>query len=106
PWKTFVAEEGHAAGVQAMAKSRRRGFASWFVEPYKQVRLGLIFLLINFAFAGLIFAVFGYYVLDMYETVAHYFKLSGHESQVTLDKFKLPMMIGGALMIFFVLTTI
>ena len=32
---------------------RRRGFVSWFVEPYRQVKLGLIFLLLNFVFAGL-----------------------------------------------------
>jgi hypothetical protein len=89
-----------------MAKGRRRGFKSWFVEPYKQVRLGLMFLLVNFVFATLIIGVFGYYVLDIYDTVVTYFKLSGNESAMTLQKFSVPMMIGSALILLFVLTTI
>jgi signal transduction histidine kinase len=89
-----------------MAKGRRRGFQSWFVEPYKQVRLGLMFLLVNFVFAALIVGVFGYYVLDMYDAVVTYFKLSGAESQMTMQKFGVPLAIGGALILLFVLTTI
>ncbi len=89
-----------------MQKGRRRGFASWFVEPYKQVRLGLMFLLVNFAFAAMIIGVFGYYVLDMFDAVATYFKLSGAESQVTLQKFSVPLAIGGGLILLFVVTTV
>ena len=89
-----------------MAKGRRRGFVSWFVEPYKQVRLGLMFLLVNFAFSILIIGVFGYYVLDMYDAVVTYFKLSGAESQMTMHKFSVPMAIGSALILLFVVTTI
>ncbi len=89
-----------------MAKGRRRGFVSWFVEPYKQVRLGLMFLLVNGVFAALIIGVFGYFVLDMYDAVVTYFKLSGAESQVTMQKFGVPLAIGGALILLFILTTI
>lgn len=89
-----------------MAKSRRRGFKSWFVEPYKQVRLGLMFLLVNFAFAVMIIGVFGYYVLDIYDAVATYFKLSGNDNAVTMQKFALPVMIGSALILLFVVTTL
>jgi len=89
-----------------MAKGRRRGFVSWFVEPYKQVRLGLMFLLVNFAFSALIVGVFGYFVLDMYDAVVTYFKLSGAESAMTQQKFGVPIAIGGALIVLFVLTTI
>lgn len=89
-----------------MAKSRRRGFASWFVEPYTQVRLGLMFLLVNFVFAAIFVLVFGYYVFDMYETVVTYFKLSGQESAVTMEKFSVPIVIGGILIAVFVITTI
>lgn len=89
-----------------MAKSRRRGFKSWFVEPYMQVRLGLMFLLVNFVFATLIIGVFGYYVLDIYDAVVTYFKLSGSESAVTMQKFSIPMVIGSALILLFIITTI
>lgn len=89
-----------------MSKGRRRGFQGWFVEPYKQVRLGLMFLLVNFCFSILIIGVFGYYVFDIYDAVATYFRLSGDESQMTLQKFGVPIAIGGALIFLFVLTTI
>lgn len=89
-----------------MAKSRRRGFASWFVEPYKQVRLGLMFLLVNGVFATVFVCVFGYYVLEMYEVMVTYFKLSGQESAATLDKFLVPLTIGTSLIVIFVFTTI
>jgi hypothetical protein len=89
-----------------MGKSRRRGFSSWFVEPYKQVRLGLMFLLVNFVFSILIVGVFGYYVMEMYNAVSTYFKLSGQESEVALGKFTLPLTLGIALIALFVVTTI
>ena len=89
-----------------MTKGRRRGFKSWFVEPYKQVRLGLMFLLVNICFSILIIGVFGYYVYDIYEAVATYFKLSGAESMVTAQKFAVPIGIGAGLIMLFVLTTI
>jgi hypothetical protein len=89
-----------------MSKSRRRGFQGWFVEPYKQVRLGLMFLLVNFCFATLIIGVFGYYVYDMYDSVATYFKLSGAESAVAMQKFGFPIAMGSALIMLFIITTI
>ena len=90
----------------AKSKSRRRGFVSWFVEPYKQVRLGLMFLLVNFAFAALIVCVFGYYVYDIYDSVSTYFKLSGNESAQAMNKFGIPIAIGSALILLFIITTI
>ena len=32
---------------------RRRGFKSWFVEPYRQVKLGLLFIVVNLVFSAL-----------------------------------------------------
>ncbi|MEN9834448.1 MAG: hypothetical protein RL011_641 [Pseudomonadota bacterium] len=87
-------------------QGRRRGFASWFVEPYKQVRLGLVVLLVNFVFAALIFGVFGYYLYDVYEAVSVYFKLSDGESIVTMKKFAVPLISCASLIVLFVLTTI
>jgi len=85
---------------------RRRGFLSWFVEPYKQVKLGLAFLFINIVFALLIFGVFGYYLYDIFEAISVYFQMSGQESRVTLQKFAVPVAMGGSLILLFVVTTI
>ena len=89
-----------------MSNGRRRGFMSWFVEPYKQVRLGLVFLVLNVIFAGLIIAVFGYYIVDMFTAVSTYFKLTETESAMTWSKFGVPLAIGIALILVFVIATI
>ena len=89
-----------------MSKSRRRGFSSWLVEPYKQVRLGLMFLLVNLGFAGLFVAVFGYYVWDIYQAMVTYFALNAGQSAVTLTKFSFPVLIVLALIGLFVMTTL
>lgn len=89
-----------------MVKGRRRGFVSWFVEPYKQVRLGFMFLLVNLAFAALMVGVFGYFVMDMYDAVVTYFRLSGDESAAAMQKFGVPIVVGGVLILLFIVTTI
>ncbi len=85
---------------------RRRGFKSWFVEPYRQVKLGLIFLLVNLVFSALIFSIFGYYVWEMYQTVSAYFQLSDPQSTVLATKFTAPIIGGGLLIALFIATTI
>ncbi len=85
---------------------RRRGFTSWFVEPYRQVKLGLIFLLLNFLFAGLIFGIFGYYVWDIYQTLAVYFKLTSDQSVEIMQKFQTPIFAGSFLLLIFVVASI
>ncbi len=85
---------------------RRRGFKSWFVEPYRQVKLGLLFLVLNLVFAGLIFGIFGYYIYDIYETLAVYFKLSTDQSAEILLKFKAPIVVGAVLILLFVIISI
>ena len=89
-----------------MSKGRRRGFVSWFVEPYKQVKLGLMFLVVNGIFSVLILGTFGYYVYDIFFVVKELFKLSGTETAITFQKFAVPLIAGGGLMILFILTTI
>ena len=85
---------------------RRRGIKAWIVEPYKQVKLGLMFLLVNTVFAVLIFGVFGYYVWDIYKAVSAIFALSGQESNFTLFKFGWPIAVGLALILLFVAVTL
>ena len=87
-------------------QSRRRGFRSWFVEPYLQVRLGLMVLMLNFAFSFLIFIVFGYYIWDIYSTLASYFDLSQSQGEQVIDKLLLPLAICGGIVFFFIVSTI
>lgn len=85
---------------------RRRGFKSWFVEPYRQVKLGLLFLVLNLVFAGLMFGIFGYYIYDIYQTLAVYFKLTSDQSSELLLKFQAPVVVGAVLIILFVVISI
>ncbi len=85
---------------------RRRGFKSWFVEPYRQVKLGLLFLILNLAFAGLMFGIFGYYIWDIYQTLAVYFKLTSDQSSEILLKFQAPVVAGAVLIFAFVAISI
>lgn len=85
---------------------RRRGFKSWFVEPYRQVKLGILFLLLNMAFAGLMFGIFGYYVWDIYQTLAVIFKLTSDQSSEILEKFQIPIIVGAILILVFIIASI
>ncbi len=85
---------------------RRRGYKSWFVEPYRQVKLGILFLILNLAFAGAIFAIFGYYIYDIYKTLETYFKLSNDQSAEILMKFQTPVVVGLCLIIVFIAISI
>ena len=87
-------------------QGRRRGFKSWFVEPYRQVKLGLVFLVINLIFSGLILSIFGYYVWEVYRAVETYFQLSGDQANQILEKLRLPLAVGSGLIGVFVICTI
>ena len=86
--------------------SRKKGLSGWLVEPYKQVKIGLIFLLVNFLFAALFLGVFGYIILDMQETLITYFKLDPEQVKQVTSKFSWVIIVGVALMIMFIITTI
>ena len=85
---------------------RRRGFKSWFVEPYRQVQLGMMFVIVNVLFSILFFVVFGYYLWDVYISLSQYFTLSALEGSQTAGKFMVPAVVGCILIIFFIITTI
>lgn len=84
----------------------RRGLRGRLVEPYLQVRFGLKFLLLNLVFAGLILLVFGYFFLDVYQTLAGYFQLSADQGAQILEKFHFPLYCGFGLVIAFVFATL
>ncbi len=85
---------------------RRGGFRSWFVEPYIQVKLGLVFLILNILFSALIFAVFGYYIWEMYSAISSHFSLLDHQATEALLKFREPALVGAGLILLFVITSI
>ncbi len=84
---------------------RRRGLSSYLVEPYKQIQIGLVFLLLNFTFSALIFGIFGYYVFDMYSSVAEYFQLAGSAESEVWAKFQTPIIVGFILVVAFIFIT-
>ncbi len=85
---------------------RRRGLKALLVEPYKQIKIGLIFLFLNFAFSSLIGGVFGYYIYDVYTSLTETFKLTHGESADTWSKIQVPIYIGAALLVVFVISTL
>ncbi|NRA46260.1 MAG: hypothetical protein HRU09_15010 [Oligoflexales bacterium] len=85
-------------------KATRRGVI--LIEPYKQLRFGLTFLIINLVFSILVFGVFGYYLWDIYESLSIYFQLDKSESFITLAKIGKPAIIGLVLIICFIATTL
>ena len=85
-------------------KATRRGVI--LIEPYKQLRFGLMFLVINLVFSLLVFSVFGYYLWDIYESISVYFQLDKNQSFITLSKIGKPAIIGIVLIVFFIATTL
>ncbi|MBF0440956.1 MAG: hypothetical protein HQK54_03550 [Oligoflexales bacterium] len=89
-----------------MGTGRRRGFKSWFVEPYRQIKLGLMFFVLNMAFSILLVLVLGYYLYDVYKALTVYFSLSDTQGSQILDKLSVPMFIIFGMMLVFVVLTV
>ncbi len=85
------------------SKTRREGI---LVEPYKQLRFGITFLVINLVFSTLLLTIFGYYVWDIYDTVSVYFELDGKENLLMLSKLAMPLAFATVLVILFIITTL
>lgn len=82
----------------------RRG--AILIEPYKQLRFGLTFLLINLIFSSLIVSIVGYLIWDIYEALSIYFQLDDQQSAMTLNKLIKPAIIIFVLIIAFIFTTL
>ena len=48
--------------------------SSVLIEPYKQLRFGILFLMINFVFSLLCFSIFYLFLSDVQQTLEVYFK--------------------------------
>ena len=82
-----------------MKKSRR---GALLIEPYKQLKFGIMFLLLNLLFAILVLTVFGYYLWDIYQALIRYFQLDEMQSLVTLEKLQAPFLAGVVLLMLFI----
>jgi hypothetical protein len=86
--------------------SRRGGLLSWFVEPYRQIKLGLMVLLSNLVFSVLIMGIVFYYLWDVYSTMVGYFDLTQAQDTEVMTKLGWPLTIVAGLIILFIITTI
>lgn len=76
------------------------------IEPYKQLRFGIMFLLLNLIFASLMLCVFGYFLLDIFVAITEYFKLDPNQQMTTASKFMRPISIGIVLFVMFIFSTL
>lgn len=90
----------------ANRSARRKGLKGLIVEPYKQIKIGLIFLLVNLIFAALFLAVFGYYLNDVHSTLVAMTGNDQVQSGIIASKLQTPFIVGGVLMFGFILTTL
>jgi hypothetical protein len=88
------------------SKGRRGGVKSMLVEPYFQVKLGLMFIVVNLFFSVLIFGVMGWFVWDISGAMSTYFELTGQDSSLVFDKLQTPLLIIGLLVVAFIVTTL
>ena len=87
-------------------KGRRGGVRSMLVEPYFQVKLGLMFILVNLMFSILIFGVMIWFVWDIFGALSTYFHLTGQDAGLAMDKLRAPMIVIGLLVLAFFGTTL
>lgn len=90
---------------RARRGNRRGGFLSMIVEPYRQVRLGLMVLLVNTLFGLCIGGIFSYYIIDIHDVLSVYFQFNPTEDQQVWQKFWVILLLCLSLVaVFFVLT--
>lgn len=85
--------------------TERRRWWGYFVEPYRQIRISLVFVALNIVFALLLFGVMGYYFLDVYKSIAFAFSFTPEDSQQVIQKLKWPILAGGGILIVFAFLT-
>lgn len=100
-----VAIATHGVMNMAQKKGRRGGVKSMLVEPYIQVKLGLMFIVVNLIFSVLLFGVVGWYVSEVFGALTTYFQLTGQDTNIAATKLQVPLIIMGILVLMFVATT-
>ena len=87
------------------SKGRRGGVRSKLVEPYFQIKLGLMFIVVNVIFSFLIGGAVYWVLSDVFAALKTYFQLTGGDATLTLGKLSTPMIIIGSTVVLFVATT-
>ena len=87
-----------------MAGKSRRGKV--LLEPYKQLRFGMVFIGLNLLFSLLMTGVFSYFMYDMFAAISSYFRLSGAESAMTMEKFMTPLGVSLGIFLAFIVSTL
>jgi signal transduction histidine kinase len=87
------------------SKGRRGGVRSKLVEPYFQIKLGLMFIVVNLIFSVLIAGVVSWVLSDIFGAVKTYFQLAGDDATLTLGKLSTPMFVIGTMVFGFIATT-
>jgi ABC-type multidrug transport system fused ATPase/permease subunit len=86
-------------------KGRRGGVRSKLVEPYFQIKLGLMFIIVNLLFSVLFAGVVWWVLSDVFDALKTYFDLTGGDATLTLGKLSTPLILVGVLVLAFVATT-
>jgi|688.fasta_scaffold48283_4 hypothetical protein len=86
-------------------QGRRGGVRSKLVEPYFQIKLGLMFIIVNLCFAMLFGGVMWWVLSDVFAAVKTYFDLTGGDAALTMGKLSTPLILVGVLVLAFVATT-
>jgi hypothetical protein len=86
-------------------QGRRGGVRSKLVEPYFQIKLGLMFIIVNLCFAMLFGGVMWWVLSDVFAAVNTYFDLTGGDAALTMGKLSTPLILVGVIVLAFVGTT-
>lgn len=86
-------------------QGRRGGVRSKLVEPYFQIKLGLMFIIVNLSFAALFGGVMWWVLSDVFAAVKTYFDLTGGDAALTMGKLSTPLILVGVIVVAFVATT-
>jgi hypothetical protein len=86
-------------------QGRRGGVRSKLVEPYFQIKLGLMFIIVNLCFAMLFGGVMWWVLSDVFAAVKTYFDLTGGDAALTMGKLSTPLILVGVIVVAFVGTT-
>lgn len=86
-------------------QGRRGGVRSKLVEPYFQIKLGLMFIIVNLLFSVLFAGVVWWVLSDVFAALKTYFDLTGGDAALTMGKLSTPLILIGVLVMAFVGTT-
>ncbi|MDD9951247.1 MAG: hypothetical protein OXT67_06735 [Zetaproteobacteria bacterium] len=76
------------------------------IEPYAQLRFGLVFLMVNLLFSVILLSVFTYYLWDVYVALTSYFTLTNRELVITWQKFQTPFFTSLFVLVIFIVTSL